>query len=167
MSKVHSIDGIPKQKLIRRNRRIETKKKKNQRMRDCRNGTYNYGSYWIQEETYCRKYEPVLVPERQVEKGHYEYKSVPVKDMKGEILYYISLPEYIVDKVITIPEHMGKQFVNSYWVSLKSPMLRRSDFSKKKYRKIAARRFRRLDPLADVSNGSNYKRYYDLAWEIY
>lgn len=167
MSKVHGIDGIPKEKLIHRNRRIETKKKKNQRMRDCRNGTYNYGSYWVQDETYVREYKQVTIPERKIEKGHYEWKSVPVRDYEGNIERYVSIPSFVIDKIIVIPEHEGKQFKNSYWVPLKSPMLRRSDLRRKKYRKVAARRFRRIDPLADIGNGATYKRYYDIAWEIY
>lgn len=165
MSKVKAVEGIPKSKIIHRNRRIETKKKKNQRIHSCENGEYPYGTYYVKDENISRTYELKDIPEREAKKGHYEINKIPIYNEHNEIVKYKTSIKYIIDEIILVPEHSKKCVTSVKYIPLKVPILKRCSLNKKKYRKIAARRFRR-NPI-DVSNGSNYKKCYDIKWLIF
>lgn len=83
MSKVICPIDIPKSKLLRRNRRAETRNKKAQRDHMAK----YYGGYWLQTESTNRIHKRVDVPEETKTLTHFEYKGFePVTDSNGHVV---------------------------------------------------------------------------------
>lgn len=170
MSKVKPVVGVPKSKLLRRNRRTETRNKKAERSNTAKNDPKS--SYYLQTEKLVGERKRVIVPETKKEIYHFEPVDVIVRDpITNKITYRYTKQNKILDGYKTIPEHTAYHRVGHRYEELKSPITRRSDFKslKKYYRKLAARQLRRklkFDEF-DVGGYSKYKRDYDIAWEIY
>lgn len=148
--------GIPKSKLIRRNRRAETRCKKAQRI----NAANNHATmYWLDEGEYKHTYRSEWVPETVKENCKYVWYTSPT----GHVYY-----KRIVTDTTTIPAHNRRIRTSSEWVEREKPIIRRSWYNKKSHRVIAAKTFRRAAKRLDYTIGrGEYKRYYDLAYMVF
>lgn len=176
MSKVKCVEGIPKSKLIRRNRRTETRNKKAER----KHKSEYYYCYYMQNARYTNVYNTSIIPEKAVVYLDCELARVPVYN---NITKSLTIKEQLIPvyKTKIIPEHeiryrSGREITNI------DPILRKVDMksTKKTYRKIASKQLRRklnyidlnkidiedIDAI-NINNGSTYKKDYDIAWNIY
>lgn len=150
--------GIPKHKLIRRQRRAETHNKHAQRVNAVKNNaTY---VYWIDDEDRVCEYTTTHVPESVEEKFHYSW-IVPLGCETSKLVK-------ISDGVVLVPAHDRKIRTNVSYVA-KTPILKRSHYGMKSYRKVAARAFRRTTAknITRTIGKSEYKRYYDLEYMVF
>lgn len=164
MSKVHTydIDGLNKAKLIRRNRRFETKIKKIQRSKIPNYYSkyfYKRSGYFFDDTIINKSYKYYTVPEKLKEIYHIK----TVFDESSKFPKFIK----VSDGFVNIPEHTERQLIKCEYVPREKPILKRIDTNsiKQKYRKIAARQLRRKSTLS-IPKGSWYKRDYDVAWNI-
>lgn len=169
MSKVICPIDIPKSKLLRRNRRAETRNKKAQRDHMAK----YYGGYWLQTESTNRIHERVDVPEETKTLTHFEYKGFePVTDSNGHVVGVKPIITY-TEETITIPAHKERVCVGYKTTVFDKPIVKRADENKailKPYRKQAARQLRRRlknNPELVKSIGSNYKKDFDVFWYAY
>ena len=160
MSKVKNYYGN-KSKAIRRNRRVETKLKKKQRM----NNAYSYfGGYYTVDTKTVKHYEIVDVPERTFSRVKWTPITIPWVDENGSMSTRTSHKMEFVTE--TIPAHKERRCVSSEEVEIEPRLYRCDDSSYIKwFKKQASRRFRRLTN--ELYNGSSYKKVYDLAWFAY
>ena len=160
MSKVKTYYGN-KSKAIRRNRRVETKLKKKQRM----NTAYSYfGGYYTVDTKTVKHYEIVDVPEKTESRVTWNPVTIPWPNEDGSVSYRTTYRQEVIEK--TIPAHKERRYVSSEDVDIKPRLYRFDDSSYVKwFKKQASRRFRRLTN--ELYNGSSYKKVYDLAWMAY
>lgn len=166
MSKVKNyFEGIiPKHKMRRRLRRVETASKKRDRMNKANNNEYGwFTGYWINDKKKVGTREKTFVPEYSYPRMVTNYYRVPVvNELTGETTYQIRSHSSIED--IVVPAHWENKRTSVSYESLKNPILKRSRCHIKPFRKEAARKFRRNQN--DFSNGSHYKKDYDIAWSM-
>lgn len=169
MSKVICPIDIPKSKLLRRNRRAETRNKKAQRGHMAK----YYGGYWLQTESTDRIHERVDVPEETKTLTHFEYKGFePVTDSNGQVVGVKPIITY-TEETITIPAHKRRVCIGYKTRVFNKPIVKRADENKtilKPYKKQAARQLRRRlnnNPELVKSIGSNYKKDFDVFWSAY
>ena len=173
MSKVQYDGTIPKSKLLRRNRRIETRKKEKERKTYA---TQHYSHYYLVTEDCVTTYEKKTLPAQTKEIGHYEKVYTYSRDEVGNLLFdkdgkalkVFSGFKFIVDEVKVIPEHEYRAIVDRYWVPREKPLLKRWYATQKKFhKKQAAKALRRIkNDEAFAHTGNHYKRFYDIAWEL-
>lgn len=163
MSKVIAVDGIPKQKLFRRNRRIETSNKKKQRKARSK---YAGGYYYHDGEHLVNTYKLVEVPETTKDIYKNKFVDYPVFDENCSVVGRRLEIEKVFVKTEVIPAHKEKRVVGINWAKTKWAGVRKINTHsiKKTWRKIAAKKFRKSS--VDVSNGSAYKKNFDLWWAI-
>lgn len=163
MSKVKSIDGIKKSKLIKQLRRKETFKKNNDKFTKY----YKYG-YYVHDEELEYFYEDVEVPEKVYETLKYKKVYHNIYDNDGNLVDYHSrqIP-YIERKVV--PAHTEHRIVGREWVKV-TPKVRRVDISNlNNYCKKQTNRIIRNQKIDDenVYNKSSYRKVFERNWTIW
>ena len=164
MSKVKTIPGVKKSKLIASLRRKETAKKKRDRI--ANEDIYRYGrGYWVREEKRVGHYKIVEVPEHTEVVREYHHKLIKFINADNEVEEkWVSIPT-ITEKII--PARRYKACVGSEYIPVPA-VPRRINTSKIQQfcKKQTARKVRRK-PLEEVYENSSYKRLVDLAYELY
>ena len=165
MSKVKgNIFDLNKTKLRGNLRRIETKKKKAERLKKSKSYIYKFQrGYYAKDWKYVGEYKLVEVPETYVDTYHIEKVLKKEYDNHGTPYYYL-VPVRIVDGKKRIPAHTEKVRVNSTYIDIPARPVR-INTGIKKYRKLANRKFRRCTSKDEIYNGGLYKKFYDIDWE--
>lgn len=145
-----------KAKLRRNLRRKEGIHKKQMRINNVKNNVYGINGYYITNTALKTTYETIIVPETRVPIK--EYYREPV-EINGKIYYMLSV-RVIGEK--SIPEHKKRKAIKHEWITIPEK-LKRINKTKKWYKKISNKKIRAG---ADIYNGSNYKKVFDLAWSI-
>ena len=163
MSKVKGeIFDLNKTKLRGNLRRVETKKKKNERLRRARANEYGSMRGWcVRDCKYVGEYVLVTIPEHYQETYHFERKEFTIYDENG-VPYTYSVPIKVVDGQKFVPAKTRKKKVHSEYVDIE-PRPIRINTNLKKYRKMAERKMRNT-PIDELYNGGLYKKVFDVAW---
>lgn len=163
MSKVKTDFGIRKNKLKRSLRRMESKRKKQERIFMAKEKRYRFMvGYYVRKEKPIGHYEWVTIPERTEWKGHFEKRIKKIENMDGTF-DYVEFPVYVKDKLVTIPAKMVWTKVNTHYENIPEMPIR-INTGMKKYRKMAQRKLRRNHKLTDYQ-GSDYKKVAEVYWE--
>ncbi len=156
MSKVKYEFDTPhsKAKARRSLRRKESFKVRNKRMKEA---DLYYGGYFVKDTRMEYKITgKVFVPEREYNTG---YSKVIDVDENGHLI-----TKYVEGEIRIIPAHYRKtrKFVGEKEIE---PYLKRISFhSKKYYKKRANKKIRhRIDTFSD----GDYKKAFDVAWNVY
>ena len=167
MSKIRGFSGHEKEKLRHKLRRKESYKKNRDRTEASNQNVYSYGrGYWIKNERREGKKICEVIPAHKesiqkitgyVEKVNY-WRDKEGYTHRG---FTYNSPIYSYE-TINIPEKMVVKRRWSEYVQIK-PYLKRSHTKKKWYKRMAAKAARKTE----LSNGSNYKRAYDLTWALW
>lgn len=165
MSKVKTIPGVKKSKLIASLRRKETAKKKRDRIANADAYVYRYGrGYWVRDEKRIGHYEIVEVPERTEVVREYNYKRIKFINADNEVEEkWIRIPT-LIEKVI--PARRYKACVGSEYIPVPAVPRRINTSKIQKFAKKQTARKVRRKPLEEVYENSSYKRLIDLAWMI-
>ena len=165
MSKIKPVNDVPKAKLIRRNRRTETRNKKAQR----KHKSDYYWCYYIKDSRYNNEYKIEVIPEKEVKTLEYTPIRLPAFDDSGSMCGWKTYNQYYI-KTSIVPEHTIRHRIKHERIDI-DPILKKVDTKsiKKTYRKIAKRQLRRkLNSINnDIANGSSYKKDFDVAWNVY
>ena len=167
MSKVKTIPGVRKSKLIASLRRKETALKKKDRFKKAANGEYAYArGYWVKDEKYVGHIAIDHIPEHVEEKKAYRYVNIRYINELGEVDEKIVAIPYIAERKV-IPAHDRKRRYGGEWVEIPKRLRRANSTNIQKYcKKLTARKIRRK-PLEEVYDNSSYKRLVDLQWELW
>ena len=160
MSKVKDIYDIRKEKAIHSLRRHETRKKKQNRIK---NSDKFYNGYYVRKDKCVGIYETVEVPEQKNIIREYEHKKIRVMNSDGEIEEkWVAIPT-LIEKVI--PARRYKSRVGSEYISVPA-VPRRISLStcKKLYKKLTARKVRHSKVLY---NNNSRKKLEDLMWALW
>lgn len=160
MSKVKDIYDVRKEKAIHSLRRFETRKKKQNRIK---NSDKFYNGYYVRKDKRVGIYETVEVPEQKKIIRNYEHKIIRVMNSDGEIeAKYVSIPT-LIEKVI--PAHIYKSRVGSKYIPVPVVPRRINSYSacKKLYKKLTTRKVRHSKVLY---NNNSRKKLEDLMWAL-
>ncbi len=157
-----------KQKLRKTLRRLETKKKKEDRAKISKIGRFTTKYYMVDEKPVYEKRERLISPERTVT----VYKNVtvyyPPRDWLGETKGHMVIePKAIGFK--TIPKKIRSYSCITYYRPIKPYVKRWSNSGpwKKKCKKKSSRAMRQnKDYDLPISRGG-YKKVYDLLWDLW
>lgn len=165
MSKVKIRNEHLARKAVRENRRYETTRKKEERLKKAQNNEYPFliGYYVIDTRVSYQK-KKVVVPEHTETRWVLVEKEIPIHDKSGNTITK-KVPD-LVKKTVVVPQHVTS-YRSGYTEEKIEPRAKRINAHKKRYRKEAARKFRRASKHKEFVNGSNYKRDYDIEWEIW
>lgn len=166
MSKVKgNIYDLNKTKLRGNLRRVETKRKKAERINKYKKNIYRFcRGYYVVDTKDVNEYTTRIVPEKTVEKYHYEKVNDLVRDYDTGLLYRTFYYKKVIDGTKTITAHTEKVIVGYNTVEVPERPVR-INTGIKSIRKIANRKFRRCAPKDELFNGGSYKKYYDVNWE--
>lgn len=164
MSKVKinsSNPNVRKSKLRRNLRRIETAKKKKDRIKKYHQNVYPFMTgYYVRDKRYQRSYETVTIPEKIIEDFVIEdWKYVHGYNDEGRL---ISVYKRVFK---TIPEHDVRKCVSYDEIDIPERPIR-INTNLKAYRKIAARKLRRK-PIDEIYNRGNYKKACEVKWLLW
>ena len=162
--------GVKKEKFRHNLRRKETALKKKERMSFAKNNIYGYGrGYWIKDPKIWERVKKTYPAHIETKKELIEYRTVINRqdsyeeDENGDLKVrykrigiYDKKEEYIPEETITIGYTLKE--------NEREPYLRRINISKRSLKKITNRKVRHNN---NIGNGSNYKRNYDIALEIW
>ena len=163
MSKVKTDFGIRKNKLKRSLRRMESKRKKQERIFMAKEKRYRFMvGYYVRNEKSIGEYQMVTIPERQEWKGHFETRIEKMVTPDGE-LSIVKYPVFVKDELVTIPEKRVKRRIHVSFEPIPDRPVR-INTGMKKYRKMAQRKLRRNHKLTDYQ-GSDYKKVAEVYWE--
>ncbi len=167
MSKVKTIPGVRKSKLIASLRRKETALKKKDRFKKAANGEYSYArGYWVKDSKYVGHIVIDHIPEQVEEKTEYKYITIKSLDVNGEITEKIYRVPVITERKV-IPAHDRKRHYGGEYVEIPKRLRRANSTNIQKYcKKLTARKVRRK-PVEEVFDNSSYKRLVDLQWELW
>ncbi len=159
------IDGSHiKESLRFCNRRYESRKKKRYRMKRCKNHHNCY--YHIIDEKPIREHFFITEPAHEEPVYYYERVKVKKTDWNGNEYWNT---DFIRKQSGTkmIPEKRRKRTRLIGYESV-NPYLEKFDDGKhKKYLRTLANRKLRRRPITDTFKGGEYKKNYDLWWELY
>ena len=162
MSKVKPEFGFRKDKLKRNLRRLETLKKKKDRINFSKQGRYRFMiGYYVRKEKPIGHYEWVTIPERTEWKGHFEKRIKKIENTDGTF-DYVEFPVYVKDKLVTIPAKTVRKKVNTHYENIPEMPIR-INTGLKKYRKAAQRKVRRNSDIA--YKGNEYRKAAEVYWE--
>lgn len=162
MSKVFAHEFVPKSKLFRRNRRIETRKKKAEKIKMV---DYN-DNYYLDDTQFMVRYKMVEVPEQKVPCSHYEPVYWPVIDDKNNQVYSANgVPlmykanRLVEDGFKIIPAHEERRTAELIWKP-KNPILKYCGWRGKTIcKKLANKKVRHL---AEAFKGNTYRKLYEI-----
>lgn len=167
MSKVKTIPGVRKSKLIASLRRKETALKKKDRFKKAANGEYAYArGYWVKDEKYVGHIAIDHIPAHVEEKQEYRYITIKYINNNGEISEKTYRMPFVTERKF-IPAHDRKRRYGGEYVKIPERLRRANSTNIQKYcKKLTARKVRRK-PLEEVYDNSSYKRLVDLQWELW
>ena len=163
MSKVKgNIFDLNKTKLRGNLRRIETKKKKHERIKKSQNYIYRFQrGYYAKDWKYISEYELIEVPETYVDTYHIEKITKKDYDSHGKPYYY-DVPVRVVDGQKRIPAHTKKVKTNMTTIDVPVRPVR-INTGIKKIRKMANRKVRNTSK-TELFNGGSYRKIFDVDW---
>ena len=163
MSKVKTDFGIRKNKLKRSLRRMESKKKTQERLQLAKEKCYRFMvGYYVRNEKAIGEYRMITIPERTEWKGHFEKRIKKIENMDGTF-DYVEFPVYVKDKLVTVPAKTVRAKVNTHYEPIPDMPIR-INTGMKKYRKQAQRKLRRNHKLT-AFQGSDYKKVAEVYWD--
>ena len=163
MSKVKTDLGIRKNKLKRSLRRMESKRKKMERISFAKDRRYRFMvGYYVRDEKAISEYRMVTIPERQEWRGHFETRIEEMINSDGN-LSIVKYPIFVKDKLVTIPEKTVRKRVHVSFEPIPERPIR-INTGMKKYRKMAQRKLRRNHKLT-IFQGSDYKKVAEVYWD--
>jgi hypothetical protein len=163
MSKVKGeIFDLNKTKLRGNLRRIETAKKKKQRLKNVKNNVYPYGKgYYIRNEKEVDTYTTVTIPEHEEDIYHFERRTETIWTDEGS--YDITVPVKIVTGKKIVPERTVRRRIHTEWIPIPERCIHYR-LKIKDYRKFANRRIRNSK---EVFRNGDYKKAYDIEWQYW
>lgn len=174
MSKIKDVlFGHMKDKARHSLRRMETKKIKRERIRNCRQGIYPFCvGYYIVNGRYEYVYEEKVIPEHtEMQKAYVGCHPVLIKNWNEETMEW----EYEIDKwhpvfhkiPVTVPEKRIRKKVSRIYREFPERPKRIST-GIKEYRKDASRKLRRISAENDILyNRGLYKKLGEVKWLIW
>ena len=164
MSKVKGkIYNINKTKLRHNLRRVETKRKKRERLNNYKNNVYRFmRGYYTKDHEWVGEYETVEVPEQIIDTYHFEWRNELHFDKDGKC-YPIKVPVKIIDGKKTIPAHTKRVHKRTKEIEVPTRPVR-INTNIKKIRKMAERKIRNYNK-DELFQGGSYKKIYDVDWE--
>lgn len=169
MSKVKNIDGydVNKTKLKHNLRRVETKRKKRERIKKAEAGVYPWmKGYSVHDEELIREYEKEIVPETTRPVYHIEWIDV-VRYYDGEP-ERVKYPKYIKVGEEVVPGHVRRKFKGIKKVPVSKRPIRLYAGKIKYWKNLANRKIRRANYDEETTfKKGNYKKFYDLKWLLW
>ena len=153
-----------KAKLRASLRRKEENRIKNKRMRNAQSSIYSYynGGYFIRNQRRVGKHLTIIVPEKEITDYEIIEQKKILYDENGEPYTYTAKRFRPIKTVVPAHEERTRSFKG--YIAVK-PYLKRFGSGKPHYKKMANERIRNTNN--DIKNGSHYKKFYDIKWNLW
>jgi hypothetical protein len=164
MSKVKYALNGSKRKLLRANRRYETKHKNDMRIKNVKNYAFQMG-YWVKDSKFVKTKKLVAVPEQRVVEKYPTVHRVLARIPNKKRKYRAENMSVVGEKVTIIPSCVKKVYTYND-IPIKPRLIRSSQRRLKYIRNYANRRLRRVSG-DDSFIRSAYKKYSEVWWEVW